>query len=42
MMRKKIMTLTLSVTMLLSTIVSTSALEKLDRIQGKNNYETAA
>ena len=41
MIRKKIMALTLSAIMLLSTITPTSALEKLDRIKGKNNYETA-
>lgn len=41
MIRKKIMALTLSAIMLLSTITPISALEKLDRIKGKNNYETA-
>lgn len=41
-MRKKIVTLALSTIMLLSTISSSSALETLDRINGKNNYETAA
>lgn len=35
------MALTLSAIMLLSTITPISALEKLDRIKGKNNYETA-
>ena len=41
-MRKKITIITLTGIMILSTIVPTSALEKIDRIQGKNNYETAA
>ncbi|WP_270839099.1 cell wall-binding repeat-containing protein [Peptacetobacter hiranonis] len=41
-MRKRITTLTLSAIMLLSTIAPISAVEKLDRIQGKSNYEIAA
>ena len=42
MFKKKIMTISLSALMILSVITPSSALEKLDRIKGKNNYETAA
>ena len=42
MIRKKIATLTLSAVMILSAIAPSSALEQLEKIKGKNNYETAA
>ena len=42
MIRKKITALTLSTIMLLSVVAPSSALEKLERIKGANNYETAA
>lgn len=41
MIRKKIMTIALSAIMILSVVAPTSALGKLERIKGKNNYETA-
>ena len=42
MIRKKITTIVLSAMMVLSVVTPTSALNTLERIKGKNNYETAA
>ncbi|WP_300282591.1 cell wall-binding repeat-containing protein [Peptacetobacter sp.] len=41
-MLKKIMTIMLSATLLMSSIVPISALDRVDRIKGSNNYETAS
>lgn len=42
MIRKKITTIVLSAMMVLSVVTPTSALNTLEQIKGKNNYETAA